>query len=279
MLQVIIASIGYAGGVAIDKILLCKAKIGIKVFIPMLFVLLASTTAFLLPRFGAVNWHALNTRYLLIFLLLIVVVVIWNKFYYIGIKKESLHELELIMLLSPLATIIFAMIFLPSERNIGVFIAGVVASVAFIVSRLRRHHIRLSQTAKGTILAMLLLSFESILIKELLNVFSPVALYFFRTLLVAVVFYFIYRPRLKDVPFKFTGLLIISACFGVLQMVLKYYGFQQLGVIETTMVLLLGPFLVYAFSFFYLKEKTNNKRDIACALVVVSCIIYSTMVK
>ena len=121
MLQAIIASIGYAGGVAIDKILLCRAKMSIRIFIPMLFVLLASITAFLLPRFGAVNWEMLNTRYLLIFLLLIVVVIIWNKFYYNGIKKESLHELELIMLLSPLATIIsvsYTHLTLPTNREV-----------------------------------------------------------------------------------------------------------------------------------------------------------------
>lgn len=279
MLQAFFASIGYAGGVAIDKILLCKAKLPIRIFIPLLFLLLALITASLLPKYGMVDWQGFGFKNFLIFVLLIVVVVTWNKFYYHGIQRESLHELELIMLLSPLATIIFAMIFLPSERNLGIFLAGIIASVAFIWSRFKSHHLRLSLTAKGTILAMLLMSFESILIKVLLNTFSPVSLYFIRTLIVAITFLFMYKPVLKNTSLGLVGLTAISAFFGVLQMVLKYYGFQNLGVIETTMVLLLGPFMVYAFSYFYFHEKSYYKKDLACAMVVIACIVYSITMK
>lgn len=277
LLQAFIASIGYAGGVAIDKILLCRDKLQIRVFIPLLFILLTLITAVLLPRFGSVNWQIINLKYVLIFALMIAVATTWNMLYYRGIQRESLHELELIMLLSPLVTIIFAMIFLPSERNLAVFIAGLVASIAFIWSRFRSHHLKLSLTAKGTVLAMILISFESILIKELLDVFSPTALYFTRTMIVAGVFCFMYRPKLKSTPLPLVGLTLISALFGVLQMVLKYYGFKNLGVIETTIVLLLGPFMVYAFSYFYFHEKPMYKRDVTCALIVIACIIYSTL--
>jgi drug/metabolite transporter (DMT)-like permease len=58
-------------------------------------------------------------------------------------------------------------------------------------------------------------------------------------------------------------------------MVLKFYGFQNLGVVETTLILILGPFLVYFFSTYYFKEKMF-KRDILAAAVVVGCILYVT---
>lgn len=279
MLQAFFASVGYAGGVAIDKILLCKEKLPIRIFMPLLFIFLAIITAFLLPSYGAINWQNFTFKYFLIFVLLIFVVVVWNKFYYRGIQRESLHELELIMLLSPLATIILAMIFLPSERNFGIFLAGVIASIAFIWSRLKRHHLKLSVTAKGTILAMLLMSFESVLIKMLLDVFSPASLYFIRTFVVAIVFYLMYKPSFRGTSPGLAFLTVISALFGVMQMVLKYYGFKDLGVIETTIVLLLGPFMVYAFSYFYFHEKSSYKKDLTCAMVVIACIVYSIIAK
>jgi drug/metabolite transporter (DMT)-like permease len=87
-----------------------------------------------------------------------------------------------------------------------------------------------------------------------------------------------YKPRLKSTPLNMVGLTALSSLFGVIQMVLKYYGFRDLGVIETTMVLLLGPFMVYAFSYFYFHERSMYKKDLTCAVVVIACIIYSTLV-
>ena len=56
-------------------------------------------------------------------------------------------------------------------------------------------------------------------------------------------------------------------------MVLKFYGFQNLGVTETMMILVLGPFLVYGASAVIMKEKIF-KRDVFAALIVVLCILY-----
>jgi len=58
-------------------------------------------------------------------------------------------------------------------------------------------------------------------------------------------------------------------------MVLKFYGFINFGVIETTMVLILGPMMVYVYSYFYFKEKLY-KRDIVAAIVVVAMILWVT---
>jgi hypothetical protein len=204
---------------------------------------------------------------------MIVVAVIWNILYSQGIQKEDLHEFELIMLLAPLMTIIFATLFLPSERQWGVMIPAVIATFALLATRFKKHHVKIGRTAWRTMLAMVLLSFESILIKELLAVFSPVTLYFVRTSVIALVFVIMYRPKLLQMPRNAFALAILSAVFGVVQMVLKFYGFQSVGVIETTMILVLGPFLVYIASSAFFKERIF-KRDIAAAAVVILCILY-----
>lgn len=277
MFAALIASIGYAGGVVVDKLVLSVFRVSVKRFVSLLFIFLAAITVLFLPWFGSIEpsfWHV-NT--LLIFLLMIVVAVAWNIYYYRGIQKENLHEFELIMLLSPLVTIILAEIFLPEERNLKTFIIALAASGAFMASRLRGHHLKLTLGAKETVAAMLLLSFESILVKYLLTSISPVSLYFVRTLIIAFVFQYLYKPSYKELTKNSIYLVALSALFGVMQMVLKFYGFKNLGVVETTMILLLGPFLVYGFSYFYFNERRYFKRDLACAGVVILCIIYSTL--
>ena len=274
MIEAIIASLGYAGGVVADKFVLSRYRVPVMRFVPLLFIWLTVITAVFLPLWGSAHYNLmLEWRNILIFITMIVVAVIWNIFYSQGIQKEDLHEFELIMLLSPLATIMFAEIFLPAERNASVLIPGLIASFTLIATRFRSHHVHIGKTAWRTILAMILMSFESVLIKHLLGVFSPVTLYFFRTLVIAIVFVIMYRPKLFAMPSGAYALTIISAIFGVVQMVLKFIGFNSLGVVETTMILVLGPFLVYVASSAFFKERLY-KRDIIAGIVVVLCILY-----
>lgn len=274
MLEVIFSSLGYAGGVATDKVVLDKRRVPVMRFIPLLFIWLAIITAIFLPMWGRIDYSILHlAKPLIIFALMIAVAVTWNIFYYQGIQKENLAEFELIMLFTPLATVLLAEIFIPSERNIQVFVAGLISSFALIASRFRRYHLKLSFLAKRTMLAMILMSFESILIKYLLTYFSPVSLYFVRTTIVAVIFIVLYRPKLFSMSLMAYSLTIISAIFGVMQMVLKFYGFQNLGIIETTMILLLGPILVYIISYFYFHEMLY-KRDLLAMIVIVASVLY-----
>lgn len=274
MFETIIASLGYAGGVIADKFVLCKYKVPVMRFLPLQFIWLAIITGIFLFRWGGIDLaKILHWQYIALFVVMIFTAVVWNILYSQGIQKEDLHEFELIMLLSPLMTIIFATLFLPAERNWSIFLPGLIATGALLATRFRSHHVRIGRVAWKTIIAMVLMSFESILIKELLGVFSPVTLYFIRTATIAVIFLVMFKPKLLEMHRNAFALAILSAMFGVIQMVLKFYGFQSLGVIETTMILVLGPFLVYTASSAFFKERLY-KRDVFAAAVVILCILY-----
>lgn len=276
MLEAFLSSIGYAGGVVSDKIILGKYKVPVMRFIPLLFIFLSVITALFLPTWGSTNFALLaQWHYIGLFVLMIVVAVTWNIFYYQGIQKENLAEFELIMMFVPLATVMLAEIFLPEERSVSTFIVGIVSSLALIASRFRRHHIEISRAARRTMLAMFLIAFESIVIKQLLLVFSPVSLYFVRTTVIAVIFIILYKPKLLEMTREAFALTILSAIFGVMQMVMKFYGFQNLGVVETTIVLLLGPFMIYLFCYGYFGERLY-KRELAAMGVIVASILYVT---
>jgi drug/metabolite transporter (DMT)-like permease len=150
-----------------------------------------------------------------------------------------------------------------------------VASLALLLTRFRHHHVQIGKIAWMTMLAMFLMSVESIFIKMLLDVLSPVALYFLRTAILATVFVSIYKPKVLGFSKSSFFLLMFTAILGVIQMVLKFFGFDKLGVTETTMILVLGPFLVYFLSFFWFKEKLY-KRDVFAFIVLIACILFVT---
>ncbi len=280
MLQAILAAISGSAGDVSNKFLLSKLKIPVKDYLPFIFSILTIISLFLIP----VNYHfdgqALSFKYILLLLLMIACAATWNILLAKSLQNEPLHEYETIILMVPLITVLLAAVFLPVERNLHVFIAAIVASLALFLSRIKKHHFQASQNAKRTFMAVILIAIESVALRQLLNFYSPPLLYFIRVLILAIVFFIIYKPDFKILLEKpIVRGLILSASFGTGVMVLKYYAFQQIGVVQTTMILLLTPIMTYFASYFYFKEHRNFKRDIICAGVVVLCIIYSTVVK
>ncbi|MBD3247341.1 EamA family transporter [Candidatus Pacearchaeota archaeon] len=55
-----------------------------------------------------------------------------------------------------------------------------------------------------------------------------------------------------------------------------YYGYLTLGVVFTTLIIMLGPVFVYIFAKIILKEKLQ-KRNIIAAAVIVVCVIYAIL--
>jgi drug/metabolite transporter (DMT)-like permease len=277
VLEAIIASVGYAGGVLIEKVILSVYLVPVRRFIPWLFIWLAIITAFAVIIFhGGYSPEMIKPENLLLFGLMIVTAFIWNIYSYEGLQREEVHEYELVMLFAPLATIILAEIFLPSERSLSTFIAGIIASLALLFARAEKRHLKLSPYWKQLVLATFLMAVESILIKKLLSTYEPTTLYFARTAILAIAFVIAFRPKLLQVSKKAFVFTIIAAVFGVVQMILKFYGFQHIGVVETTMILILGPILVYFLSGFFFREKLQLRTGLS-ALVVIACVLYVTL--
>jgi len=280
MLQALLAAIGVAGGDIVNKIILDHKQTSVRRFLPLLFLFLVLITGIILPFTFSLSTQAFQWNYIILFIVMVGVGIAWNVPFYNSIKKESLHEFELIILLSPVMTIFLAMAFLPEERNLSVFFVGILACIILFFNRYRNKELNLTVNVKRTLLAMFFIAIEAILVKKLLAVYSPPTLYFFRTLIMAVVYYFLFRPKgeQEKMTGQIYGLIFVSAFFGVLQMVMKFYGFINFGVIKTTLVLLIAPVLVYFASFFYFREKRLFWRDAISAAAVLACLIYIIIV-
>jgi len=271
-----IAALAQVGGVIVDKITLTRKQVSVHVFVPILFLFLFLSTAILYPFLGHINPDLFTLRYLLLFGAMIVTAVIWNIFYYQGVQSEKFHEFEMILMFQPLLTILLAVLVLKGERNIHIEIAAIVAAAALIISHIKKQHLEFSSGSYKLILAVVFMSVELIIIKEMLNVLSPVSLYFFRTGIIFIFFYIFYHPKVNQVVPANYSLILLTGLLGTAQMVTKFYGFDYYGVVYTSLVLILSPMLVYIVSTIFLHEKLKT-RTVISALVILICIVYATL--
>lgn len=271
-----IAAVSQAGGIIVDKIILSRRRMELRVYLPVLFLFLFLLTGLLMPFFGKISLDIFKPYYLIIFILMIVCALIWNVFYYKGAQAEKIHEFELIIMFQPLLTILLAAVLIEKNTNIHILIAAIVASMTLIFSHIRKNHFEISAAGWGLILAVVFMSIEIILQKILLNVLSPVALYFIRTGIIFIFFIFFYRPRIRQVANNNALLILATSSLGVIQMVTKFYGFEAYGVIYTSLILILAPILVYIISTIVLHERIKT-RTIIAGLVILVCIIYATV--
>lgn len=272
----IIATLSQIGGILVDKIVLTRRQVSLRVFVPLLFLFLFLFSVILFPFLGTISHQIFTPYYIIIFILMIATAIIWNVFYYRGVQQEKMNEFELIIMFQPLFTIVLAAVFLRGEQSVHTIIAAVIAAIALILAHFQKKHLEFSAGAVSLILAVVFMSVELILIKVLLAVFSPVALYMVRTAIIFIFFYFYYKPDIFRVANTNVALILSSAALGVVQMVTKFYGFEKYGVVYTSLVLIAAPLLIYFLSAIFLHEKIKPRILIA-ALVILLCIVYATL--
>lgn len=271
-----IAALTQAGGIILDKIILTRQRVEVRIFIPILFIFLFLMSAILLPWLGWIHWELFSPKYIGLFAAMIGLAFFWNIFYYYGAQAEKVHEFELIIMGQPLLTILLAGALFAGERNWYVLIAAIIAACALIFSKLSREHLTFSREMWGLVWAVLLMSAELIVIKLLLVILSPVALYALRTGILALCFYFYYRPHLKVISQTHYALVATSAALGSIQMITKFYGFETLGIVYTSLILIMAPVLVYIASGILLHERIKA-RTIISAVIILGCIIFATV--
>lgn len=271
-----VSALTQAGGIILDKIILTRQRVEIRVFVPILFIFLFILSAILMPFLGWVHWELFTLKNIGLFIAMIGLAFFWNILYYRGAQAEKVHEFELIIMAQPLVTVLLAGALFVDERNWYVLIAAIIAACALFFAKFTREHISFSKEMWGLVWAVLLMSVELILIKLLLHILSPTALYAARTGLLAIAFYLYYRPHLKAVSRVHYAFIATSAALGTIQMITKFYGFETLGVVYTSLIIAIAPVLVYIASSMLLHERIKL-RTIISGLVILGCIIFATI--
>lgn len=280
MIAPFLAALANSAGIVIDKIAISKQKVPLKIYIPYLFLYLFFFSFLLTPFFGQVNWQLLLTpQFLFLFLVLILLALTWNIFYYDSLKKEPLFEFETIIMMAPLLTILLSWIFFPENWDIRVGGAALIAAAALVWSHWEKHHFTINHYSMNLLVAVVLMATEEIIVTEFLrsNIFSPVGLYALRTFILAAFFFAYYRPMTSKIDRTGLRMISLSGLLGAAFMVLKYYGFRDLGIPFTSLVTIAGPMAVYIASATVMHERMRFRVLIA-AMIIATAIIYASTV-
>ncbi len=263
-----------------EKSIFSRKRKRYRIFVPFIFLFsFLIISIFLFPFLGKIDPEGLKIIPLLILGLVIIIAAIRNMMYYSGFYREGLSEIEPFVVFTPLLTILIASIFYPDERNWGIIILAVVASLALIFSHVEKKHLKID---KGIIPIMGAIVFESIennLIKELLYYYSPVAMYTVRVGLVALLLFIFLKPQVRDLSKKEIKNLFFVGLMWVLVMIFVYYGYQTVGIVYTFLVLMLAPVLIVFGSYVFLRERKIKRKDIIALIIVMFCVILSQFIR
>lgn len=274
----ILGAIALASGTILQKIILRKKRINIKEYNVLEFLSIIIIMALFLVFFWRLEPEALQLKNVLIFLGIVIISIGANLFMLYSMKWEKVSNLEPAKILEPLFVVLLSIVFSfffegLYERNPGVIIPGIIAGLALVFSHVGKHHLTFNKYFKSAIMGSFLFALELVLSVLILEYYSSFTFYFLRCTTILLITYLIFRPKVNNLKNKEKiHFLIIGALWIVLR-VIMYYGYQEIGIISTTIILMLGPILIYIFAKIFLKEKLHWK-NIISAGIILACVAY-----
>jgi drug/metabolite transporter (DMT)-like permease len=283
MLEIpIFGAVTLASGILLEKIVLKHKKINIELYQTAHFVAIVAAMLPFIYFFWNVSSQFFTKTNIFIFILVVIFSIIANMLTFYSMKWEKITNLEPAKMLEPLFTILLAitMSFFFSalyERNFGVIIPALIASAALIFSHFKKHHLEFNKYFIAAIFGSLFFAMELITSRLILDYFNPITFYFFRCVGILGVSFFIFRHDFSNIDFGTRWQILFTGILWFLYRIVIYYGYTNLGVVFTTLMLMLGPIFVYLFAHIFLKEKLSL-RNVIAALIILGCVVYAVVV-
>lgn len=277
----ILGAAALGAGTVLEKFILKKKKIGIKLYQTASFFAIVIATLPFLYFFWKLDAGAFELKNILIFIGVIASSLAANLFVFYSLKWEKVTNLEPARILEPLFVILLAVVFSfftqgLYEQNLKIIIPAVIASVALIFPHIKKNHLKINKYVIAAILGSFFFGLELVISRLILDFYSPVTFYFFRCISIFIISLVVFRPNLKVLDKKTSLFIFITGAVWVLYRVVVYFGYLNYGVIFTTLIIMLGPIAVYLLAWKFLKEKLNWK-NIVSALIIVGCVVYATL--
>ena len=277
----ILGSVALATGTILEKIVLRKKKINPRLYQTAAFLAIVVVMIPFLYFFWKLTPEALTGKNIFIFLLVVIFSMLANVFMFYSMKWEKISNLEPARVLEPLFVIILALIFSffaegLYERNLNVVIPALISAFALVFSHAKKHHLEFNKYFMAAIFGSFFFALELVISRLVLDFYSPLSFYFLRSSGVLLLSFLIFKPKFKNLDTKAKGIIFVTGAIWVLYRILVYYGYLKIGVIFTTLVLMLGPILIYILAFFVLKEKIGW-RNVVAAMIIVASILYALL--
>ncbi|HLC78578.1 MAG TPA: EamA family transporter [Candidatus Nanoarchaeia archaeon] len=278
----ILGALALAGGTIFQRVIIKKKRIGIKQYYSAEFLAIILITLPLIFFFWKMDPEALELRNLIIFSLIIVFSLIANYLVLYSAKWEKVTHLEPAKLTESLFTVLLAVIFSfifgagLYERNLNVIIPAIIASLALVFSHIKKHHLDFNKYFVAALFGSFFFALELVLSRLILDSYSSLTFYFLRCLAIFIITFIAFKPNLGSLEGKLKIKILGIGALWVIYRVIIYYGFVNLGVIYTTLSLMLSPLFIYFFAHKFLKERLEW-RNIIAAIVILASIIYASV--
>jgi drug/metabolite transporter (DMT)-like permease len=278
----VLGALALATGTILQRSVLKRKSVGIKVYQCAEFLAITLAMIPFIYFFWQMDMQALQFKNIFIFGLVILFSITANLFTFYSMKWEEVTNLEPAKILEPLFVIILAIFFsffIDShlfERNLKVIIPALIAAAALIFSHVEKHHLKFNRYFIAAILGSFFFALELIISRLILDFYSPTTFYFLRCASILVISLVLFRPNFKKLGKKPRIFIFLLGLIWAVYRIVIYWGYRNLGVIFTTLVIMLGPIFIYLLAWRFLKEKINWKNIIA-SMVIVLCVLYATL--
>lgn len=272
MLAALISAVSKAIEILFAKVIVGEKNMtGLKVLkIQMFFISILMIIPVLI--WGSILPIFLTPEYILLFIALVAVGLLNNLLYFTALSKKNVCEVEPIAMLATPITIFLAMLVLTTERNPILLVIALIATAALLLSRIEKKHLDFDKYSLMLMGHNILIAFEAILVKELLVATNAISLYGIRTALIALILFLLFKKiKVNKLSKKEYAQTFINSGITSVEFVAKFIAIGLIGVVNSSLILLLGPILILVFSKIFLKEKITLKRGLG-DLVILLCI-------
>ncbi len=275
----ILAALALAGGTIFEREMLKKKSMDIKKFHVLEFFGIVVAMLPILYFFWKIDSQAFELKNIIIFCIIIVISLIANIFTFYSMKGEKVNNLEPAKMLEPLFTILLAIIFSMFfkgvyKSNTKMIIPTIIAGAALILSHVKKEHLNFNKYFLAAIVGSFFFALELVISNLILEFYSPVTFYFIRCFAIMILSWIILRPKLNRADGKLKWNILFVGAIWVVYRVAAYYGYLKIGIISTTLILMLGAIFTYILAKIVLKEKISTRNIIASA-VILACVIYA----
>ncbi|MFA5270163.1 MAG: DMT family transporter [Patescibacteria group bacterium] len=269
---------------AIDSVALVFTKRSLGIFKKLtnqafafyLFIFIVAVGLITLPWTGHIDQLAFSPRYIILVLLMVVLAANYNLLYYYGLKHERVSQLEPLLLFNPLLTVVIAGLIYPDERSWQIYLSVGLAAMLLIWARWHAGSITLDKAMWAMVGFAVLYGIEVAIIRQLLEMYSPISLYLVRCLATALFLWILGRGRMPMISWRQATYFLGLAISAVVVTSLVYLSYHTQGISSTIMVMIISPVLVYSLSAVVLKEKISP-RDVIASIGVVLLVLWANL--
>ena len=159
------------------------------------------------------------------------------------------------------------------QREANILIPGLIAATAILLSHVEKHHFKFNKYYIYALIAGVFGALELTTSRMILDLYSPITFYFVRVFFILLISLLIFRPDFKKMDKESSYLMILACIIWISYRVIIYSGYTSIGIISTTLIIMLSPTFLYLFTYIFLKEKIKIK-NMAASAVVIMCIAY-----